>query len=204
MTAIVSLAQNIYGQLARYLRHLDGLPALALRIYLVPVFWMAGNSKLSHFSDTVEWFGNSDWGLGLPLPWLMAFFATATELVGAALLLFGFATRWIAVPLAFTMLVAAVTVHWENGWQAIADASAPLANEQVLAAGDKLAAARELLQTHGNYDWLTESGNFVILNNGIEFAVTYLIMLLGLVSLGGGRYVSVDYYIRKTFGKTGG
>jgi uncharacterized membrane protein YphA (DoxX/SURF4 family) len=28
---------------------------------------------------------------------------------------------WISVPLIVTMLVAMVTVHWESGWQAIAD-----------------------------------------------------------------------------------
>ena len=50
----------------------DGLPALALRLYLVPIFWMAGTNKLMHFSNIVEWFGNTDWGLGLPFPmsWL--------------------------------------------------------------------------------------------------------------------------------------
>ena len=35
--------------------------------------------------------------------------------------------------------------------------------------------------------------------NGVEFAVTYLIMLLALAFLGAGRYVSLDYWIRKRF-----
>ncbi len=61
----------------------------------------------------------------------------------------------------------------------------------------RLGAARELLQEHGNYSWLTEKGSFVILNNGIEFAVTYLIMLFSLLFTGGGRYVSADYYLSK-------
>ena len=55
--------------------------------------------------------------------------------------------------------------------------------------------AREILMTYGNYDWLTSSGSFVILNNGIEFAATYFVMLLALIVLGGGRYVSVDYWL---------
>jgi len=178
------------------LKHLDGIPALALRLYLVPIFWMAGSQKMAHFEDTVDWFGNPDWGLGLPLPWLMAFLATATELAGAALLALGLATRLISIPLIFTMLVAIGSVHWENGWQAIADPSAPFANEQVMESADKREAARNLLREHGNYSWLTSSGNFVILNNGIEFAATYLIMLMALMVLGGGRYVSVDAYIK--------
>jgi uncharacterized membrane protein YphA (DoxX/SURF4 family) len=184
--------QNAIGRLAM---PLDGLPSLVLRLYLVPVFWMAGSSKMMHFADTAEWFGNSDWGLGLPFPYVMAFMATAAEVGGAALLLLGFATRWISIPLAMTMIVAATTVHWNNGWQAIADASAPFANERVADSVEKLSAARSLLETHGNYDWLTSSGNFVVLNNGIEFAVTYLIMLLALMVMGGGRFVSVDYWL---------
>jgi uncharacterized membrane protein YphA (DoxX/SURF4 family) len=94
------------------------------------------------------------------------------------------------------MIVAAITVHLPYGWQAIADAGAPFANDRVIEAADKLAVAKSLLQTHGNYDWLTESGNFVILNNGVEFAVTYMIMLGALMVLGGGRYVSLDFWVK--------
>ncbi|AKH68736.1 putative membrane protein [Spongiibacter sp. IMCC21906] len=188
---------QIYRSVLCRLSHLDGLPALGLRLYLVPTLWMAGNNKLMNFSSTVNWFGNPDWGLGLPFPLLMASLATAAEVGGAALLLLGLATRWISIPLAITMLVAAITVHLPNGWQAIADASAPFANERVMAAPEKLQAARDILKTHGNYQWLTSSGKLVILNNGIEFAVTYLLMLLALVKTGGGRYVSLDYWIAK-------
>ncbi len=156
---------------------------------------MAGINKLNSFDDTVDWFGNSDWGLGLPFPWLLAFLATATELAGAILLTVGLFTRLISIPLIVTMLVAITSVHWENGWQAIADAHAPFANEQVMAAPEKLARARDILQEHGNYEWLTASGKFVILNNGIEFAATYLIMLLALIGLGAGKYHSLDYWL---------
>ncbi len=188
-----------HNKIGATLAHLDGIPALGLRLYLVPVFWMAGSSKMANFSATAEWFGNSDWGLGLPIPYVLAFLATATEVLGAGLLLLGLASRWIAIPLAVTMIVAALSVHWQFGWQAIADASAPFANARVAESVDKLAAARSLLDAHGNYDWLTSSGNIVILNNGIEFAATYLFMLLALMALGGGRYVSADYWLKRKF-----
>jgi uncharacterized membrane protein YphA (DoxX/SURF4 family) len=188
-------ATQYYEQLGRLLQPIDGLPALALRLYLVPIFWFAGSNKLMHFSDTVDWFGNSDYGLGLPFPTLMASLAIGSELVGAILLAFGLFTRWISIPLIITMLVAILTVHLPNGWQAIADPSAPFANAQVIASAEKLARAREILQEHGNYDWLTSSGGFSIINNGIEFAVTYLVILLALLKMGGGRYVSIDYWI---------
>lgn len=173
------------------------LASLALRLYLAPIFWMAGMSKLNAFDSTVEWFGNSDWGLGLPFPFLMALLATAAELAGAVLLVMGLFTRLISIPLIITMLVAILSVHWDNGWQAIADANAPFANAQVLATPEKLERARDILQAHGNYEWLTASGKFVILNNGIEFATTYLIMLLALVGLGGGRFHSIDYWLSR-------
>jgi len=194
---------RIHDAVMRPLRHLDGLAPLALRLLLVPVLWMAGTHKLADFESTVAWFGNPDWCLGLPLPWLMAFLATSTELVGAVLLALGLATRWIAIPLMVTMFVAATTVHLENGWQAIADPGAPFANERVLEAVEKLDRAKEILREHGNYDWLTSSGNFVVLNNGIEFAATYFVMLLALFFIGGGRYVSLDWWLARAAGRSG-
>ena len=187
--------QHLLEQYLQKLRHIDGLATLALRFILVPVFWMAGVQKLHHFDSTVEWFGNPDWGLGLPLPWLLALLATATELIGAVLLTFGLFTRLITLPLIITMLVAIASVHWEQGWQAIADPQAPFATESVIASSEKLERARDILREHGNYTWLTSSGKFVILNNGIEFAAIYLSMLLALLFLGGGHYVSLDYWL---------
>ena len=171
-------------------RAINFLAPLALRLYLVPVFWMAGTNKLEDMDSTIAWFGNPDWGLGLPMPALMAWAAALTEALGALLLLIGLATRWVSIPLMITMLVAAVTVHWENGWAAIAETPE---------SAERLAAATSLLREHGNYDWLTGSGEFVVLNNGIEFAATYFIMLLALFFIGGGRYLSVDYWIARRF-----
>lgn len=176
------------------LRALDFLAPLALRLYLVPVFWMAGTNKLGDMESTIAWFGNPDWGLGLPLPALMAWAAALTEAVGAVLLLVGLATRWISIPLMITMVVAAVTVHWQHGWAAIAETPE---------SAERLAAANAILREHGNYDWLTGSGEFVILNNGIEFAATYFVMLLALFFLGAGRYLSLDYWIARKAHKTG-
>ena len=171
-------------------RALDFLAPLALRLYLVPVFWMAGTNKLNDMESTIAWFGNPDWGLGLPMPELMAWAAALSEAGGAVLLLIGLATRWISIPLMITMVVAAVTVHWQHGWAAIAETAE---------SAERLAAANSLLQQHGNYEWLTGSGEFVILNNGIEFAATYFIMLLALFFIGAGRYFSFDYWIAQRY-----
>jgi len=173
------------------LHHLDFLAPLALRLYLAPVFWIAATTKWDPFKEgssldnTIAWFGNADWGLGLPFPELMAYMAWGAEYVGAILLALGLGVRWISIPLMITMLVAALSVHIDNGWLAVAGPS------------EQLEAAKSLLKTHGNYSWLTEKGSFVILNNGIEFAATYFIMLLSLVVLGAGNYISLDYWISK-------
>ena len=126
-------------------RHADFLAPLLLRLYLAPVFWVAGTNKLAAMDDTIAWFGNPDWGLGLPLPALMAWLATLTETVGAALLVLGLGTRWISLPLMITMLVAAFTVHWQHGWQAIADPNSPFPPANIEGAMERLTAARSLL-----------------------------------------------------------
>ncbi len=178
-------------------RSIDFLAPLALRLYLVPIFWMAGTKKLGAFDSTVDWFGNSDYGLGLPFPYLMAGIATWVEIIGAILLLLGLAVRWISIPLMVTMAIAAVTVHLQNGWLAIAEGSGFFANERTAGAIERLSAAKDILREHGNYNWLTENGSLVILNNGIEFASTYFIMLLVLFFIGGGKYLSIDFWIAK-------
>ena len=134
---------------------------------------------------------------------VMASLAIAAELVGGALLVIGLATRWVSIPLMVTMLVAIFTVHWPHGWAAIADSSSWLSdgtlwlNEAVMNSPEKLSVAKHLLTEHGNYGWLTSSGKFVVLNGGIEFAVTYFIMLLSLFFTGGGKYTSLDYFLAK-------
>ena len=199
---VANKAQDIFDKIRSAV---DFIGPLLLRIYIVPVFWIASNNKWNPFdSDSsldsvIQWFGNSEWGLGLPFPTLMAYMAWGTEYFGAMLLALGLATRWISIPLMFTMIVAAVTVHWENGWQAVHDLSSPHASANAGEAIERLSSAKDILREHGNYDWLTEHGNFIVSNNGIEWAATYFIILLALFVTGGGKVVSVDYWLAKKF-----
>ena len=179
-------------------RVVDFLGPLALRLYLVPVFWVTGTTKLAGIDNVINWFGNPDWGLGLPAPWLMAWLAMGSEVLGAIALLAGLGTRWFCIPLMITMLVAAFAVHAENGWQAIADPQSAFANENVGGAMERLDKAKDLLREHGDYDWLTETGNFVISNNGMEWAITYFVMLLALFFSGAGK-LSLDHLIAAKF-----
>jgi uncharacterized membrane protein YphA (DoxX/SURF4 family) len=215
MTTLVANYHRIYNGLFGFLNRLDWLGPLAFRLYLSPIFVAAGLHKFHNFDDMVAWFGNAEWGLGLPAPEIMVFLAASTELVGGLALLLGFAVRWFAIPLLATMLVAALSVHWEHGWFAIAPGNPDTSTASVLAqvgfpgaeeslensveVGKRVARARQILSEHGNYDWLTASGNFVVLNNGIEFAATYFVMLLSLLFTGAGRYFSLDYWFGVIF-----
>lgn len=189
------------------IQSLDGIAPLLLRIYLAPIFIKAGYGKLMAFEDTAAYFGNSDWGLGLPFPELMAALAGGTEFLGGWLLVFGLATRLIAIPLMITMLVAAVTAHWQYGWHALPESTLTVPwewrTDLIEGANERKDAARSLLQEYGNYNWLTENGSITVLKNGIEFAATYFIMLLVLLFTGGGRFVSVDHFVDKWINKNG-
>lgn len=202
----------------------DGIPALFIRLYLAPIFIMAGISKMAVFNDDitgiakfmadpniVSWFGNSEWGLGLPFPALLANLVILVEFAGGWLLVVGLFTRLISIPLMFTMIVAATSVHSENGWFAITPTNSDISPAKVLTwlgsekadqslvnskeTAVRLNKMKELLEENGNTEWLYENGSIVVLNNGIEFSVTYFILLLALFFIGAGRYTSIDYYL---------
>lgn len=199
-----------YNKFVVNLNKLDFLPLFAIRLYLAPVFIMAGLTKYRSFDDTAQWFGSADWGLGLPFASFWVAMVIVAELIGGVALLLGVATRFFGGLLAITMAVAMLLVHLKNGWHAITptDPATNIAQlfgglgqvslDNSIQASERLNKAREILQTHGNYDWLTETGNFVVLNNGIEFGMTYFIMLLVLIIYGAGRYISMDFWINKS------
>ncbi len=215
MSALIGTANALQNILDKF-RGLDFLGPLALRLYLAPIFIAVGLHKFMNIEDIASWFGNPDWGLGLPAPMLMAYLAAGTELFGGLALLFGVAVRWFAIPLMITMLVATFSVHWDHGWFAVAPGNPETSTAKPIAkylgidaaksslenseeVGKRVSAAKTLMKKHGNYDWLSEKGGFVVLNNGIEFAVTYFIMLLVLFFIGAGKYFSVDYWLHKFF-----
>ena len=85
---IMCCAQDI---LLNKIKALDFTALLLIRIYLAPIFIIAGWGKLSDLESTAYYFGEY---LGLPLPDLMAVLAGATEFFGGIAILIGFATRW--------------------------------------------------------------------------------------------------------------
>lgn len=221
---IISTYHAFNQQLSKF----DGIPSLLIRLYLAPIFIIAGYSKLqlgnpdisglaalSADPNIINWFGNTEWGLGLPFPTLLANLAAWTEFLGGWLLLVGLFTRLISIPLMFTMFIAATSVHMDNGWFAItptnpdtspakvvswfglSSAKTSLENSQETAV--RLDRMRSILDENGNTNWLYENGSIVVLNNGIEFAVTYFIMLLALFFIGAGRFTSIDHFLKRRY-----
>jgi uncharacterized membrane protein YphA (DoxX/SURF4 family) len=198
MTGFLNFLQNMLDKT----RAFDFLGPLALRIYLAPIFILAGSNKLAHAEHLGPYFES----LGIPAPELMVYVAALTELLGGIALLVGLAVRWFALPMMFTMVVAATTAHWDNGWHALPETELTVPWEWradlIDDANVRKDAARELLQEHGNYEWLTGAGSITILKNGIEFAATYFIMLLALFFTGAGKYFSLDYWIARLWRNT--
>ena len=176
---------------------------LALRIYLAPIFILAGSNKLAHAEHLGPYFAS----LGIPAPEIMVYVAALTELLGGMALLAGLAVRWFALPMMFTMVVAATTAHWDNGWHALPETELQVPWEwrsDLIEEGSiRKERAREILREHGNYEWLTSAGSITILKNGIEFAATYFIMLLALFFTGAGRWFSLDYWIARRWRQPG-
>ncbi len=177
-------------------RKIDFLGPLAIRLYLAPIFILAGMNKLSNAENVASYFDY----LGIPAPELAVYVAGGTEVLGGILLIGGLAVRWIAIPLMFTMIVAAGTAHWENGWHVRPETELQMPwewrKDLIDDAVEKRARARSILREHGNYSWLTAAGPITILKNGIEWAATYFVMLLALFFTGSGR-LGLDHVIRK-------
>lgn len=219
MNTVIDTVGFWYDRLGNFLQHFDGFASLLLRLILGPVLIAAGWEKIT--GD--NWFGSQLDSFPFPFNVLPAdvswFLASWTEFLGGIALLLGLGTRLIAIPLAVTMFVAAYTVHLDNGWAAIAPSN-PAAvcipeskahaasnvferyikcssvNERTIEASERLRRAKSILREHGNYRYLNGSGSIVKLNSGIEFAASYIAMLIALMMIGGGRYFSVDYYLK--------
>ena len=81
----------------------------ALRVYFFWQLFLAGKGKLLNIEQTAEFFDS----LNIPLPLLNAYLASATECFGGLLLVVGLCSRLVAIPVAFTMIVAYVTADFE-------------------------------------------------------------------------------------------
>ncbi len=104
----------MYQNATNWLTNLKDLPLFFFRLILAYGFYIPATMKWGNISGIAEWFGS----MGIPLPLLNAYLAATTEMAAVILLPLGLATRIISIPLLFTMVVAIVTVHLGNGFNA--------------------------------------------------------------------------------------
>jgi putative oxidoreductase len=161
--------RNVYSQGTDLLSKAKDAPLLLLRLILAYTFFGPAMLKLSDISATADFFAY----LGIPLPTLNAYMAASTEMLGAVLLTLGLLTRFISLPLLMIMFVAIATVHGANGFHAIVP---DISWEDAFVNGEAV------------------KGTLVILQNGYEFVLYYIAMLLVLVTNGAGR-LSLDHLI---------
>ncbi len=85
-----------------------------LRLAIGVTFFLHGWQKLFQMGvpGVAGFFGQ----LGIPAPMAAATLISLLELVGGALLIAGLFTRWVSIPLALDMLVAALLVHAPAGF----------------------------------------------------------------------------------------
>lgn len=90
------------------------LALLLLRLVLAYGFFGPAIMKWENMTAIGDWFKS----LGYPFPYLNAYLAGTTELLGVILLILGFGTRIITLLLIFVMFIAITTVHLKHGFEA--------------------------------------------------------------------------------------
>jgi putative oxidoreductase len=98
----------LYELILSVSQRLTWLPPLLARMSVGLVFVSTGWGKLQNLDRVIEFFRS----LGIPAPEYQAPFVAGTELSCGILLVLGLATRFAAVPLVVTMVVAIRTALW--------------------------------------------------------------------------------------------
>lgn len=106
--------KDIYLEFSRLGDYLKSLGLFLARLAVAYGFYEPAMMKWQGIDSVAEWFGS----MGIPFPLLNAYMAASTEALGVVLLTLGLLTRLISVPLIVVMIVAIVTVHLPNGFQA--------------------------------------------------------------------------------------
>src|SRR5258708_27101800 len=110
MICVKQVVRSGYQAEIRALEYVKHPFLLVLRLYFGWGFMSAGLGKLLNVETHTGFF--RDWGI--PLPMLNVYAAGTTETVCGLLLLIGFASRIITIPLIATMVVAYLTAHTEQ------------------------------------------------------------------------------------------
>lgn len=108
----MSFVQKIgkgYSYLIRACKYLQSPLLLVIRLFWGWQFFISGLGKLENIPKIAAFFES----LGISWPYFNAYFVGIVECFGGLLLLFGLATRLIAIPLIIVMIVALISADPE-------------------------------------------------------------------------------------------
>ncbi len=108
------LFKEIYLEFSRLSEYGKSLSLLFARFAVAYGFYEPAMMKWGGIDNVASWFGS----MGIPFPTLNAYMAASAEAAGVVLLVLGFFTRFISIPLIVVMLVAIFMVHLPNGYSA--------------------------------------------------------------------------------------
>lgn len=171
-----------------WMRVFDFLAPLAIRLFLAPMFWISGVQRLGLFTaenfiiyNPMTWGNASTFqqsvaamnntllpGVGTEM---LVLLLGSIEIVGAVLLVMGFAVRWVVLALLFAVTLLGLMAMGEAGF---------------------INTLQQLVMSHGYTN---------ITNNITEVYLVYFILLLALFFMGAGRWFSLDWYIYRSFMK---
>lgn len=157
---------NSYQKTTDVLDYLSqSIPQLLLRFILA---WEFGKAGLEKFHGT-NWFAEITFPFPFNLlsPDVSWYLATYFEILGAAALVLGLATRFFSASLIILTVVAIAAVHWPSEWHTLSE----------LATGFRI--VDEANDGFGNY----------------ELPLLFIVMLIPLLFGGAGK-LSVDYLIK--------
>lgn len=104
--------RKIYIYFEGLAEYFSSLSLLALRLILAYGFYEPAVNKIGNIDSIASWFES----MNIIFPTLSAHLATWFEVAGVGLLVLGFLTRFISIPLIVIMVVAISSVHISHGF----------------------------------------------------------------------------------------
>src|SRR5271167_2801323 len=108
---------RFYLKLTAFGNHLKSPLLLVIRLFWGGAFLVTGWGKFAHLEQVTDYFHS----LGIPFASFSVILTAFIETVCGACLLLGFASRLVAIPLIFTMIIAFLTAEKEALNQILSD-----------------------------------------------------------------------------------
>lgn len=105
---LLNIFSILYGWIIRLGSNLQSIFLFWMRLTWGHQFFLAGLKKFHNIPGTIDFFQS----IHILHPEFTAYLVASIELIGGLLLILGFASRLVSIPLAIIMLTALKTAHW--------------------------------------------------------------------------------------------